>query len=297
MNSADNLALLGRVMGGLIVVLVLIGLAARVARRARGNTGASGLRVLDRVGLSREANLAVIEVGNRVLLLGVTAQGVTMLADLDELSGSIAREPDGFAPENDGFTPDPDETEFEAELAREADLGIDLSERGFAIDPEFVDVPEPSSHRPVPTGIALDQYPDLASALRAAGRTTESTAGPDDGRADPARPGPAGSALAVSAATRPTPGGSRPVPVPRTRAQARAEARSLTRPVDGSPTAGPESVPAARSRMSLRRRSSRSAKPKIVAPSPSVPASGSVLSPQTWRQGVEALRDLTVRRG
>lgn len=72
---------LGRVVGGLIVVLTTIALVARVARRAGGENGSSGLRIVERIGLSREANLAVIEISDRKLLLGVTAQGVTMLAD------------------------------------------------------------------------------------------------------------------------------------------------------------------------------------------------------------------------
>ncbi|GLY27001.1 flagellar biosynthetic protein FliO [Kineosporia sp. NBRC 101731] len=78
-----DLDLLGRVVGGLIVVLVSIGLVARIARRAHGENGGSGLKIVERIGLSREANLAVIEISDRKLLLGVTAQGVTMLADID----------------------------------------------------------------------------------------------------------------------------------------------------------------------------------------------------------------------
>lgn len=75
---------LGRVVGGLIVVLVVIALVARIARRAGGENGGSGLRIVERIGLSREANLAVIEISDRKILLGVTPQGVTMLADFQE---------------------------------------------------------------------------------------------------------------------------------------------------------------------------------------------------------------------
>jgi flagellar biogenesis protein FliO len=80
---SGDLAMLGRVLGGLIVVLVTIALVARVARRARGDNAGSGLRIVERIGLSREANLAVVEFSDRRLLLGVTSQGVTMLADAD----------------------------------------------------------------------------------------------------------------------------------------------------------------------------------------------------------------------
>ena len=75
---------LGRVVGGLIVVLMTIALAARIARRAGGENGNSGLRIVERIGLSREANLAVVKISDRKLLLGVTSQGVTMLADFDD---------------------------------------------------------------------------------------------------------------------------------------------------------------------------------------------------------------------
>jgi flagellar biogenesis protein FliO len=86
---SGDLAMLGRVVGGLIVVLVTIALVARVARRARGENAGSGLRIVERIGLSREANLAVVEISDRRLLLGVTAQGVTMLADIPEPAASV----------------------------------------------------------------------------------------------------------------------------------------------------------------------------------------------------------------
>ncbi|GLY13963.1 hypothetical protein Kisp01_09790 [Kineosporia sp. NBRC 101677] len=80
---------LGRVVGGLIVVLMTIALAARLARRAGGENGTSGLRIVERIGLSREANLAVVEISDRKLLLGVTSQGVTMLADFDDADEAV----------------------------------------------------------------------------------------------------------------------------------------------------------------------------------------------------------------
>jgi len=81
-NAADDLALLGRVTASLVVVVVLALLAARLARRAGRGGGSAGLRVLERTGLSREASVAVIEVGGRGLVVGVTAQGVTLLGEL-----------------------------------------------------------------------------------------------------------------------------------------------------------------------------------------------------------------------
>ncbi len=92
MNAADDLAVLGRVTASLVVVVVLALLAARLARRAGRGGGSTGLRVLERTGLSREASVAVVEVGGRGLVVGVTAQGVTLLGELtaDELSAAQA---------------------------------------------------------------------------------------------------------------------------------------------------------------------------------------------------------------
>src|SRR4051812_523628 len=78
------MALLARSVGGLLVILVLIALAARAVRRSRGRSVGDGLRVVERGGLSKDAALAVVEVHGRSLLLGVTSQGVSMLADLNE---------------------------------------------------------------------------------------------------------------------------------------------------------------------------------------------------------------------
>jgi flagellar biogenesis protein FliO len=294
MNDADNLALLGRVMGGLVVVLVLIGLAARIARRTRGLKGTTGLRVIDRIGLSREANLTVVEVANRVLLLGVTAHGVTMLADLD---AAAIRDDD----DRDDDEPD-------------AGAGSDQDDR----DPEFVARPvlpvraQPIANpgqprvqrRPVPTGVALEEYPDLASALRAAGRTSGSS--PQATRA-----GPVITSTAEELAPAPSDATYGPG-TPRTRAEARAEARA--RASVAAQTAAQEQdeaqdggarAPASSGvvdRLPAQRNQSAAVTKKGVAKKRPVPrstgqASGSVLSPRTWRQGIEALRNLTVRRG
>ncbi|HST81973.1 MAG TPA: flagellar biosynthetic protein FliO [Kineosporiaceae bacterium] len=403
MNDAGNLAMLGRVIGGLVVVLVLIGLAARVARRARGQSGSTGLRVIDRIGLTREANLTVIEVANRVLLLGVTAQGVTMLADLDAEPGTAAGtalddfDPDGSAsaPEPQA-SPEPNDLDQEhaqravqaarAQTLANAERGS-VKDRGFAeadrVVPETHQfapeadrvVPEAelrSQRRPVPTGVALEEYPDLASALRAAGRTSGSaysatTSGrmaatatePNRVAPETSGPGPTAprtraearaEARARSAAaaqlsaqtpdqlfTQPPAQTAAPIPThtsaqaaapasaqaaAQTSAQAAAEAvaqasaqdwardsawdsaqaaavAALIRPAQTSPSpllpAGPRSSTSTElDRIPAQRQAGGK---KRVVPQPTEQASGSVLSPRTWRQGIEALRDLTVRRG
>jgi flagellar protein FliO/FliZ len=81
-SAADDLALLARVTASLVVVVALAVLAARFARKAGVRGGGAGLRVVERTGLSREASVAVVEVGGRGLVVGVTAQGVSLLTEL-----------------------------------------------------------------------------------------------------------------------------------------------------------------------------------------------------------------------
>jgi len=82
MSSADDLAVLARVTASLVVVVTLAVLAARFARKAGVRGGGAGLRVVERTGLSREASVAVVEVGGRGLVVGITAQGVSLLTEL-----------------------------------------------------------------------------------------------------------------------------------------------------------------------------------------------------------------------
>ncbi len=73
-----------RIGFSLLVVLGLMWLLARVARRplSRARTG-TGLAVLSRAQLSRSAAVAVVRLGERAVLLGVTDQQVTLLGEAD----------------------------------------------------------------------------------------------------------------------------------------------------------------------------------------------------------------------
>lgn len=96
MNPTSDLAMLARVTASLVVVVVLALLAARLARRASVRGPGVGLRVVDRVGLSREAAVAVVAVAGRALVLGITAQNVTVLTELDpEASAELLAPPPG----------------------------------------------------------------------------------------------------------------------------------------------------------------------------------------------------------
>lgn len=89
--SGDGAATILRVVASLVVVLVLALIAARLAKRAGVRGEGAGLRVVDRVGLTRETAVAVVEVGGRVLVLGTGATGVSLLAELDPAEVALAR--------------------------------------------------------------------------------------------------------------------------------------------------------------------------------------------------------------
>ncbi|HEX2176881.1 MAG TPA: flagellar biosynthetic protein FliO [Nocardioidaceae bacterium] len=78
------LELVLRVVFSLSVVLGLLWLIARVSsRRLRGSSHQGLVRTLVRQPLSRGSSLAVVSVGARVLVVGVTEQQVNLLTELD----------------------------------------------------------------------------------------------------------------------------------------------------------------------------------------------------------------------
>jgi flagellar protein FliO/FliZ len=109
-NAADDLAVLARVVASLVVVVALAVLAARFARRAGVRSGGAGLQVVERTGLTREASVAVVEVADRTLVVGVAPHGVTLLAELEPgvLEARRAREADAASmPARVGVPPAP----------------------------------------------------------------------------------------------------------------------------------------------------------------------------------------------
>jgi len=85
--SADLWSLV-RVLASLLAVLVLAGLAARAVRRSTRSGPGAGLRVMERIGLTRDTALAVVELPGRRLLLGVTAHRIDLLTELDAGRGT-----------------------------------------------------------------------------------------------------------------------------------------------------------------------------------------------------------------
>jgi flagellar protein FliO/FliZ len=100
-----------RVVISLAVVLGLFWLVARTGSRKLGVRDRGLLRVRGRQALTRGSSLAVVEVGARVLVVGVSDSGVRLLTELDprELESAV---------------PAPAKADVEAD--READVEVDV---------------------------------------------------------------------------------------------------------------------------------------------------------------------------
>lgn len=72
-----------RVVFSLAVVLGLLWFIARSSSRRFGGPARSLVRVVARQPLARAASLAVVEVGDRVLVVGVSENGVRLLTEMD----------------------------------------------------------------------------------------------------------------------------------------------------------------------------------------------------------------------
>lgn len=85
--------LLGRMALSLLVVLVLMGAVAHLARRrgglALGGLGKPGtrtgrLQIVSRHNVAKSSSLAVVRVGGRELLIGVTPSTISLLIEAEE---------------------------------------------------------------------------------------------------------------------------------------------------------------------------------------------------------------------
>jgi flagellar protein FliO/FliZ len=72
-----------RVVFSLVAVLGLMLFLARIASRRMGGSHASAVRLIGRQSLGRTSSVAVVGVGGRTLVLGVTEAGVRLLAELE----------------------------------------------------------------------------------------------------------------------------------------------------------------------------------------------------------------------
>ena len=82
-----------RIVFSLAVVLLLMWGLARLARRPLSGRGGGALSVLARQPLTRGASVAVVRVGERAYVLGVTDQNVTLLAEAEPAAIEAAAHP------------------------------------------------------------------------------------------------------------------------------------------------------------------------------------------------------------
>lgn len=81
----DTLEAVARSLGALVAVLALVWLIARVMRGRTGGGRAATVQITQRIGLGRRTGVAVVEAGDRRILVGVGDAQVTFLADLGEV--------------------------------------------------------------------------------------------------------------------------------------------------------------------------------------------------------------------
>lgn len=89
MIGVDVAESLARSVGGLAVVLGLIWIAVRLLRRRMAMPSQSQLRVVQRVGLGKKSGVAVIEVGERCILVGIGESSITFLSEVESEPGSV----------------------------------------------------------------------------------------------------------------------------------------------------------------------------------------------------------------
>lgn len=80
----DTAELLVRSIGGLVAVLATIWVLVRVVRARQGTVGTvpvARLRVVARASVGRRASVVSVDAGDRVLVVGVTDDGVRLLAE------------------------------------------------------------------------------------------------------------------------------------------------------------------------------------------------------------------------
>ncbi len=83
MHAGDFFSLFGALLG-FILILVLAYWAVRLLSRGYGAQGAGrSIQVVDRVGLGTDKQLLIVKAAGRAFLLGVTAQRIEKLEELD----------------------------------------------------------------------------------------------------------------------------------------------------------------------------------------------------------------------
>ena len=91
----NTVAVIGRMLLALIVVLAIMWVLARWARKPLGGKSEGAMAVLARQQVTRNSSVAVLRVVDRALVLGVTDQGVRLLTELelDDVEHALADSP------------------------------------------------------------------------------------------------------------------------------------------------------------------------------------------------------------
>jgi flagellar biogenesis protein FliO len=246
----QTVELVGRLLVSLLAVLAVVWLIGRKLRKGGRFKDTRLVDVLARQQLNRSASVAVLRVGDRALVVGVTDTQVSLLGetDLDSAQAAVAN--------------------ARAITAKSVPTGpVRIGGAPIAASVPFA----------VPTGPTVPTVPTVPTPPPAA------FSAPTPGSAAPFAP--------AEAMTGPIPAFADPAPV--------------NAPIAGYPSidAPLAAAPAPTHRVPQRSSRSRSARAKSMhrnatpgtGPQPAGPLAGSALSPQTWRQTIESLRDLTSR--
>lgn len=101
-----------RVAFSLAAVVGLMWVIARVASRRLEGTNAAVVRLVGRQSVGRTASVAVVSVGERLLVVGVTETGVRLLTELDgdELGPAVSPDDAAAVPRDPSADPRPGDT-------------------------------------------------------------------------------------------------------------------------------------------------------------------------------------------
>ena len=128
----NTVAIIGRMLLALVLVLGLMWGLARFARKPLGGKADRVMAVLARQQINRNASVTVLRVMDRALVLGVTEQGIRLITetDLSAVEDALAAEPEtsrGFL-RSRPVLPSPEQALELADLSADADVDVDAIE-------------------------------------------------------------------------------------------------------------------------------------------------------------------------
>ncbi len=256
-----------RVVVSLAVVLGLFWVVARLGSRKLGGRDRGLVRVRSRQSLSRGSSLAVVEVGSRVLVVGVSDGGVRLLTELDPVEG------------------------VETAPAAQPAGAVELVEAAEAATVTRLQPRAPGRHA-APVAAAEVSFAELLAQATEAHEADQAAVAGDPVAKHAARPGKH-AAQPVSQPVSPPalPPVFQPLvpPVAQPAARQLALPQPVAQPVAQTvaPVEAPVARPARRPAGAHRATSAPATAPSASAASPSR-LSGSLLSAGTWRQALAA---------